>query len=899
MDSLRDRIRDCASTSPDRIAIIEPGLCELSYAQLWQSLATLAQTLRESGIGPGHTVAVILPDGACGVVSLLGAASVCACAPLNPALTEAELETDLRELNAVAVIATAESQAVKAAAATLKLPVIEVSLRENACTWRVSGSLPAAGKRSAEPDNGGAALLLYTSATTGRRKLVPLSAGNLHAMLENTARVLQLTPDDRLLMLARLFHTQGILSPFAQLLSGGSVIVTQGFSPHLFVEWLQHLQPTWYTCGPTLHRAILTHLEEHPLTQATCLRFVRSGGSALTPALRMALEEALRVPVLNVYGLSETGAVACTTPETCGSGEYSGSVGTSMGPEIAVASADGTLLAAGHEGEVVIAGPTVMSGYLNDPSANREAFFGRWFRTGDLGRLDADGYLYITGRLKEMINRGGQKIIPDEVDAVLSVHEAVMEVATFGLPHPTLGEDVACAVVLRNGFVTSQRELRKFAEQRLAAFKVPRNVFFVDSIPRGATGKPQRRALRERFSDGPIPQRPGFAPPDRRLHPPTLRDYLLQKRVLAGARPVDVDKGVLYLWRKHSKSDLTQWGEDFFTVGGDSLSAVAMLAEAEALFGLELALDSATFFRDPTLATTINMVSEGIAGRVATSSNSIEVVVVRKGNGPLPLFLVPSDGEEGHGFRRLSSILGEQWPLALLRPQNCWHDRSWSTLEDVGAQAVRAIRAERPTGPYLVGGYCYGGAVAYETARQLEQEGQSVFLVFFDTPMPGHPHIVHHWRTYLRAGGGAVRTSWQTSKIVPVITFIGCLARRLLWFAIRRMRPKKTGMWRLAPLRWLCSQSRARYFSFYTPGRINAPILHFLATDEQDVLPAESRLGWQALASAVTTVHWVSCGHDKLLDQSNLHQIAEVLSSWTHSLQGAPDTTCGTAGMRA
>ena len=230
MDSLWDRIRDCASTSPDRIAIIEPGLCELSYAQLWQSLATLEQTLRESGIGHGHAVAVILPDGACGVVSLLGAASVCDCAPLNPALTEAELETDLRELNAVAVIATAESQAANAAAATLNLPVIEVSLRENACTWRVRSSLPATGKRSADPDNGGAAVVLYTSATTGSRKLVPLSAGNLHAMLdENTARVLQLTPDDRLLMLARLFHTQGILSPFAQLLSGGSVIVTQGF----------------------------------------------------------------------------------------------------------------------------------------------------------------------------------------------------------------------------------------------------------------------------------------------------------------------------------------------------------------------------------------------------------------------------------------------------------------------------------------------------------------------------------------------------------------------------------------------------------------------------------------------------------------------------------------------
>ena len=862
-------------------------------------LETLASLLRETCIDSEATVAVILPDGVCGLVSLLGVMRVCACAPMNPALTATELEGDLLELNAVAIITSAEFETPRVVAEKLGLVIIEVSLPASACVWRVRQPWPRKPDRPAKRENGGATLLLHTSGTTGRRKVVPLSSENLHAMLENTANALQLAQNDRLLMLARLFHVQGILSPLAQLLRGGSIIITSGFSPQAFGRWLETLQPTWYTCGPTLHRAILAHLEGDPLPGRTSLRFVRSGGAPLPADLRARLEAALHVPVLNVYGLSETGAVAGTTPELCDSDSpclHNNSVGKSMGPEIAVMSSDGIFLPVGEEGEIVVSGPSVMAGYLNDPAANREAFFGQWFRTGDLGRLDRDGWLHVTGRLKEMINRGGQKISPGEVDAVFNEHEAVLEVATFGVPHATLGEDVACAVVMRKGFVAGERELREFAAKKLAAFKVPRKIYQVDGIPCGATGKPQRLVLRERFSPVRVSEDHSLSNGAFELEPLTPFDYLNQPQASFQSKPTDLDQSLQFLWWKHLQTQSADLREDFFSSGGDSLSAVAMLTEVEALFGLKTALPHATFFQEPTLATTINMVTEALAGRKTdASSSSIEVVSIRKGNGQLPLFMIPSNGEEGSCFRRLSRILGAEWPLSLVRPGNCWHEHTVSSIEEAGAASAAAIRGVNPTGPYLVGGYCYGGVVAYETAYQLGRLGDDVLLMLFDTPTPGSPHMITDWRTYLRAVAGALGASWRTRKPKPILRLSRRLLRRAAWFALRRAHPKKSGLWSFAPLRWICREVQAGYFSFYRPGSTTAPILHFIAQHEHDFLMAKSRFGWQELALSGMTVQWMTGGHNSLFDEANLHRIAEAITSWsaTHSVQRIAESSRG------
>jgi thioesterase domain-containing protein/phenylacetate-coenzyme A ligase PaaK-like adenylate-forming protein len=739
--------------------------------------------------------------------------------------------------------------------------------------------------------NCGSTILLHTSATTGRRKVVPISAENLTAMIENTLHALELGPSDRLLLMAKLFHTQGVLSPFAQLQAGGSVIVTSNFTPRDLLGYLSDLRPTWYTCGPTLHRRILTDLQIHGIETPTSLRFVRSGGAPLPQDLRTDLEQILRVPVLDVYGLTETGAVACTSfgshcldSNLANDSAHKDAVGKSMGPEIAIMSSQGELVPHGEEGEVVVAGPTVISGYLNDPLANREAFQGRWFRTGDLGRLDGEGYLYITGRLKEIINRGGQKIIPNEIDSVLLAHEAVLEAATFGMPHATLGEDVACAVVLEKGCETSSDELRAFAAKSLAAFKVPRTIYRVESIPYGATGKPQRLVLRQRFLEA----RPGISraiPPGKPALAGSVPDkYQNSSGAGACVTPKDINRTLEDIWSRYLGIDNSEQQEDFFVLGGDSILAVMMLAELDVLFALKTKLSQAIFFEEPTLGTLSGMVVSGIASRgVDSSSHAVEVVPVNEGRGHLPLFMIPADGEEGSRFRRLSKKLGERWPLSLVRPVNSWHEPSVHSIEEAGAFSATAIRAVHPQGPYVVGGFCSGGVVAFETVRQLELQGETALLVLFDVPTPGVPHVFFNRASYLRAAYDATLRSWRAKSAYPILGLGLRILRRFAWFAIRVAKPRNDGMWKILPLRWLCSQAQAGYFSFYRPWATKTPILHFMARDEPDALLADSRGGWDGLGLSGVTPQWLTGDHNQLFSEGNMNLMAQVLSHWVQA----------------
>jgi acyl-CoA synthetase (AMP-forming)/AMP-acid ligase II/thioesterase domain-containing protein/acyl carrier protein len=854
--------------------------------QLWGGLDALAEILYEAGIGARDTVAVLLSDGVCGVISLLGVSRICACAPLNPALTSVELKADLLELGAVAVVVSPELETPRVVVEMLGLLAIECAYSdsEQQFLWTArKPSTPSIDREAVRPENGGAAILLHTSATTGRRKLVPLSLENLSAMIENTVRALKLGRDDRLLMMARIFHTQGVLSPFAQLLAGGSVIVPDSFTPQDFRRCLNDLHPTWYTCGPTLHRAILTNLEAHPLEAPTSLRFVRSGGAPLPKDLRANLEQALQAPVLDVYGLTETGAVACTRVDSHrldSDAANREAVGKTMGPEIAIMGPEGELLPPGTEGEIVVAGPTVISGYLNDLIANDEAYRGRWFRSGDLGRLDPEGFLYITGRLKEIINRGGQKIIPNEIDAVLVSHEAVLEAAAFGVPHPTLGEDVACAVVLSEEADISSIELRVFAAKRLAAFKVPRKIYRVESIPHGATGKPQRLMLRKRFSE--IETTDDHALLSNSSWTPHLYSAESQRSPLttAHAKPKDIDRTIEDIWSRTLRTDSKEQHEDFFSLGGDSLAAVTMLVELEVLFDLKTHLPQALFFEESTLATLIDMVRNGLAGRdLDHASHMIELVQVTRGRGQPPLFMIPADGEEGSRFRRLSRKLGEEWPLSLVRPADSWHERSARSIEEAGARSTALIRAASPQGPYVVGGFCSGGIVAFEIVCQLEREGQTALLVLFDVPTPGFPHLFN-LRPYLRAAYRTALHCWRMRNVSAFIVLGRRILRRLAWFAIRSMRPWETKVGRTALARWLCDTVQANYFSYYYPGTTKVPVLHIMSRDVDDVFLEESRQGWRILGLSGVSAKWLTGDHDALFNEANLPLLAHDLSTW-------------------
>jgi acyl-CoA synthetase (AMP-forming)/AMP-acid ligase II len=345
------------------------------------------------------------------------------------------------------------------------------------------------------------ALLLHTSGTTSRPKAVPLTQANLSASARHIATTLGLQPTDRCLNVMPLFHIHGLVAAvLASLHAGGSIFSCPGFNALRFFSWLEESQTTWYTAVPTMHQAILERAERHRQTiEAHPLRFLRSSSASLPPQVMRRLEQTFSAPVVEAYGMTEAAHQMACNPLPPAA-RKPGSVGPAAGPEIAIMDERGELLPAGAVGEVVIRGPNVTPGYLDNEEANATAFTAGWFRTGDQGFLDDDGYLVLTGRLKEIINRGGEKISPREVDEVLLDHPAIAQVVTFAVPHAKLGEDVAAAVVLQPEQSTDAREIRAFARQRLAAFKVPRTVVLLDAIPKGPTGKLQRIGLAEKLN---------------------------------------------------------------------------------------------------------------------------------------------------------------------------------------------------------------------------------------------------------------------------------------------------------------------------------------------------------------------------------------------------------------
>jgi acyl-CoA synthetase (AMP-forming)/AMP-acid ligase II len=300
-----------------------------------------------------------------------------------------------------------------------------------------------------------------------------------------------------------LFHIHGLIAAvLSSVGAGGSTVCTPGFNALKFFAWLEEAKPSWYTAVPTMHQAILTRAERNKETIARAgLRFIRSSSASLPPQVMQELEAVFGAPVIESYGMTEA-AHQMTSNPLPPRPRKPGSVGIAAGPEVRIMDEEGNLLGSGALGEVVIRGPNVTKGYEANPDANLKGFANGWFRTGDQGTIDAEGYLRITGRLKELINRGGEKVSPLEVDEIVMDHPAVAQVVTFAMPHDKLGEEVAAAIVLREGQTATEREIRDFAAKRLADFKVPRKVVFLPEIPKGATGKLQRIGLAEKLGLG-------------------------------------------------------------------------------------------------------------------------------------------------------------------------------------------------------------------------------------------------------------------------------------------------------------------------------------------------------------------------------------------------------------
>jgi amino acid adenylation domain-containing protein len=568
---LHELLAHYARTAPGRNAILAPGATALTYGGLQGRANETLRALRGLGISRSDRVAVVLPNGSEAAVAITAVATAATCVPLNPALTADELQRYFSDLQLAALLTRADmGSPSRTIAQALGIAVIDLipSPGEGIGAFKLLGS-ETRGAREAEPAAGSDndAFVLLTSGTAARPKLVPLTHRNVCRSAHNAGAVLQLGPKDRLLSVLPLFHAHGLISGLlTAFAAGSSVVCIPAFEPDAFFDRIIEFQPTWYTAVPVIHRAVLAVAARRKENlRRSSLRVIRSASASLPPNVLRELEALFGVPVIETYGMTEAASQIAANSLAL---RKPGSVGRSAGAEIAITDRKGRRLAAGKRGEVVLRGPTITRGYDGDIAATKSAFCDGWFRTGDLGYLDPDGYLFIVGRIKDVINRGGQKIAPAEVEEALSSHRDVLEAVAFSIPHRRLGEDLAAAAVLRPDAKLTVSELQKFAGERLASFKIPRIIRIVREIPKSSGGKIRRSELAAALSE-----RPSDVRPRRRGKPVSPRSELEHR--LAGA------------WAELLELDQIGIDQDVFALGADSLIATQMLSRLRMQFGIE------------------------------------------------------------------------------------------------------------------------------------------------------------------------------------------------------------------------------------------------------------------------------------------------------------------------
>jgi acyl-CoA synthetase (AMP-forming)/AMP-acid ligase II/acetyltransferase-like isoleucine patch superfamily enzyme/acyl carrier protein len=575
-----------AAKNSEAIAIIAPARSPLTYGHLLKRVEHTVDVLRACGLHRNDRVAIVLPNGPEMAVAFAAVAAGATCAPLNPSYRINEFDFYLSDLKARALIIGAKMDSpAREVAQRCNIPIIELTPTSEAEAGVFElgrdNQVLSAGSDFAQPDD--TALVLHTSGTTSRPKIVPLTQTNLCSSGHAISVSLELRENDRCLNVMPLFHIHGLIGAvLSSLTAGASIVCAPGFDPEHFFAWLDTFQPTWYTAVPTMHQAILARASAQREIIARCpLRFIRSCSAPLPEQVMAALEEVFDAPVIEAYGMTEASHQMTSNPLPP-LPRKAGSVGVAAGPDVAIIDEAGNLLPVGAIGEIVIRGTNVMHGYENNLTANQSAFTNGWFHTGDQGRFDTDGYLFITSRIKEIINRGGEKIAPREVDEVLIQHPAIAQAIAFAVPHATLGEAVAAAVVLHEKATVTASEIRDFASARLADFKVPSQVVIVEEIPKGPTGKVQRIGLADKLTG--------------KLHPCSVAPRNAIEQQLA-----EIWKDVLNVHHVGVR-------DNFYALGADSIVVAAMMTKIASHFNTEMPL--ASFLRSPTIETIARYLQE-------------------------------------------------------------------------------------------------------------------------------------------------------------------------------------------------------------------------------------------------------------------------------------------------
>jgi oxalate---CoA ligase len=858
-------------------AILAPGRPSLRFAELRGRLEDIRATLAGVGIGRGDRVVVSLPRGPEMAVCYLGIAACATVVPMNPASTEDELLDALRRLRPKAVVVRRDDRRViRSVVARLGVATLDLIPVEGAPagTFDLEGAGPA---DRLEPEWATAedtALILLTSGSTSRPKLVPLKHRHILAYAQALQAQYALGPADRCLHVNPMFHGSGLMSSLTLPLAAGcGVICAPAVDAASLFAQMHACRPTWYTAGYTFQRAILDHIHgDRTIVRGLNLRFISSGSGPLDAKVLRGLEEAFAAPVSERYSMSETGNLTFNPlpPRP----RKPGTVGVPLLNDVRIVDGSGGFLGPHQEGEVVARGPSVFDGYWEDAEATARVFVDGWFRTGDLGRFDDDGYLTITGRLKELINRGGEKIGILEVEQALAAHPAVGRVCVFGIPHPTLGEEVAATAIPATGMPVSEAELLAFARKRLVPVKVPRRIFFATEFPTGATGKVDRSALARLCAAALVPGVP----------------------VLDAARGAtsSLEVEVAALWQTVLKTSAIGIDEDFFLSGGDSLKAAQLVARVRERFGVALALLD-VFDDGATVAGMARLIERARPANEHAARIAGGLIPLKTAGDRSPLFAMPGIEGESASFLHLARRLASRHPMYGLQTRGL--DGACAPLdriEDIAADNVARIRTFQPQGPYYLIGMCVGGLVAYEMARQLDAIGERVArLILLGPPAPftdrhgrprgawSAPARYREWTRLprfvlsriamhacaLRGLKGEERAAYLREKLGVLCGIVG---QRDLF------RGDRTELHRMAVVEANSAAGRR-----YVPAPYYGPTVMFLTTGPALAGPRDHRLEWLGLAPQAGSPEYVAGDNSgAMLAMPHVLVLAERVNAW-------------------
>jgi acyl-CoA synthetase (AMP-forming)/AMP-acid ligase II/thioesterase domain-containing protein/acyl carrier protein len=703
-ETITDIVRRHVRTAPEAPALIAEGQDPLTYRELTRQVDRIQDRLNSLGFGRGDRIATVGGNDPATAALTVGIWGCAAAVPMNPVLSVGEFAIYLRDLKVQAVAVDAELDTpVRGVARDLGLPVLEVERIDRNVAGMIdlrSDTQPRQTVRPGPSQLEDLAMVLTTSGTTSHSKVVLITQRQLATKFARSAGVYNLTAADRCLNLMPLFHAHGLFALGHELLTGGSFMILPEFSADAFFRLLETLQPTWYTGSYTFHMAIHAAAAKHAAAiEKSRLRFFRTASGHLDPRIAEELETIFRAPIMTNYGSTEISSMCCT-PLPPGI-RKPGTVGFPFGAEVAIMDSNNKLMPRGERGEVVVDRSLDFDGYENDPAANAQCFVGKWFRTGDEGFLDEDGYLTLTGRIKDIINRGGEKITPSEVDKALMGHPDVAAAVTFPVPHATLGEEVGVAVVPEKGAALTDETLTHFLRGKLAPFKVPRRFIIVDEIPKGPTGKIPRKDLARAF--GMVTDSATARPSRADDRPPTPLEAQLQR-----------------LWADVLGLDRVGLYEDFFMLGGDSLQAVDLFLRVEKEMGRRL--PRSVLFEAGTVVK--------MAERIEQVVPSPCIVPIQpKGDRP-PFFCVHDGNGQVLNYRELARLIGDEQPFYGIQCRGLdGEEEPFARIDDMAEHYVTEIRKVQHGGPYYLGGYSFGGRVAYVIAQKFRASGEEVAFV--------------------------------------------------------------------------------------------------------------------------------------------------------------------------